>query len=140
MVSILSGRKTEYIRYMVNQHKCRLSQTCVIPAVPSHSVITFPVSHSHHHIPSITFPTLVGYLRRDNKRVVKKGKGLATEYLVKWKGYGPEFDRWCNVKTLDGARDQIESYEKALSAATVLTNPISSSPSTTSPAPPLPYA
>lgn len=75
-----------------------------------------------------------------NKRVVKKGKGLATEYLVKWKGYGPEFDRWCNVKTLDGAKDQIESYEKALSAATVLTNPTSSSPSTTSPAPPLPYA
>lgn len=72
-----------------------------------------------------------------NKQVVKKGKGLATEYLVKWKGYGPEFDRWCNVKTLDGAKGQIESYEKALSAATVLTNPTSSSPSTTSP---LPYA
>lgn len=40
-----------------------------------------------------------------NKRVVKKGKGLAIEYLVKWKGYGPEFDRWCNVKTLDEAKD-----------------------------------
>ena len=37
------------------QHKCWLSQTCA----------TTVVSHSHHHIPSITFPILVGYLRRD---------------------------------------------------------------------------
>lgn len=28
-----------------------------------------------------------------NKQVVKKKKRLATEYLVKWKKYGPEFDR-----------------------------------------------
>ena len=65
MVFILSGRKTEYIRYMVNQHKCWLSQTYVILAILSYSIITFPVSHFDHHIPSIIFPTLIDYLRRD---------------------------------------------------------------------------
>lgn len=70
-----------------------------------------------------------------NKRVVKKGNRLATEYLVKWKGYSPEFDRWCNVKILDGAKDQIKVYEKDLSAATTLITPNSSSPSITVPVP-----
>ena len=27
-----------------------------------------------------------------NKRVIRKGRGFATEYLIKWKGYGPEYD------------------------------------------------
>ena len=46
-----------FYSYMVDQHKCRSSQTCAPAAVPS---------HSHYHIPNITFPLLVGYLRSDN--------------------------------------------------------------------------
>jgi hypothetical protein len=36
-----------------------------------------------------------------DKRVIRKGRGYATEYLVKWKGYGVEWDQWINVKNLD---------------------------------------
>lgn len=35
------------------------------------------------------------------KRVMKRGKGRATEYLVRWKGRGPEFDQWKNIKTIE---------------------------------------
>ena len=46
-----------------------------------------------------------------NKRQVKKGKGRAVEYLVRWKGYGPEWDRWYNVKELDNATTLVDDYE-----------------------------
>ena len=46
-----------------------------------------------------------------NKRIIKKGRGYATEYLVKWKGYGPEHDTWRNVKTLKDAMDLVQDYE-----------------------------
>ena len=46
-----------------------------------------------------------------NKRIVRKGRGLATEYLLRWKGYGPEFDRWYNIKDLQDALELVEEYE-----------------------------
>ena len=49
-----------------------------------------------------------------NKRTVKKGKGRAIEYLVCWKGYGPEWDRCYNIKDLDNAADLVHNYEEAL--------------------------
>lgn len=48
-----------------------------------------------------------------NKRVIKKGRGFATEYLVKWKGYGAEHDRWRNVNDLANAPELIKDYERA---------------------------
>ena len=48
-----------------------------------------------------------------NKRIVRKGRGFATEYLIKWKGYGPQHDVWRNEKYLDNARDLIQDYEEA---------------------------
>lgn len=47
-----------------------------------------------------------------NKRVIRKGRGLATEYLLRWKGYGPEFDRWYNLKDLQDALELVEEYEE----------------------------
>ena len=44
-----------------------------------------------------------------NRRTVKKGKGLAIKYLVRWTGYGPEWDRWYNVKDLDNAADLVRA-------------------------------
>ena len=48
-----------------------------------------------------------------NKRVMKKGRGFATEYLIKWKGYGPQHDVWRNVKQLGDAQGLIEDYERS---------------------------
>ena len=49
-----------------------------------------------------------------NKRIVRKSKGLATEYFVRWTGYGPEWDRWYNIKDLDNAADLVWAYEEGL--------------------------
>ena len=46
-----------------------------------------------------------------NKRVVAKGKGFATEYLVRWKNWGPQWDKWTNANKLF-CPDLIEEYEK----------------------------
>ena len=48
-----------------------------------------------------------------NKRTVRKGKARAVEYLICWTGYGPEWDRWYNVKDLDNASDLVCDYKKA---------------------------
>ena len=53
-----------------------------------------------------------------NKRVVPRGKGFSTEYLVKWKGYGPQWDRWYNVKELQDAQELVKEYEDELSRIT----------------------
>ena len=52
-----------------------------------------------------------------NKRQVKKGKGQALEYLVRSKGYGPEWDRWYNVKELDNAAALVNDYQASLASA-----------------------
>ncbi len=51
-----------------------------------------------------------------NKRQIKKGKGRAIEYLVCWKGYGPEWDRWYNVKELDNVAALVNEYEASLAS------------------------
>ena len=51
-----------------------------------------------------------------NKRVITKGRGQATEYLVKWKGYGPQHDRWRNVKDLQNALELVQEYENHASS------------------------
>ena len=48
------------------------------------------------------------------KRIVKKGKGRAVEYIVYWTGYGPKWDRWYNIKDLNNAADFVRDYEEAL--------------------------
>ena len=49
-----------------------------------------------------------------NRRVIPKGRGFTTEYLIRWLGYGPEFDQWYNVKHLSSSQDLIASYESAM--------------------------
>ena len=52
-----------------------------------------------------------------NKRVMRKGRGYATEYLVRWKGWGPEHDKWINVRYLDNATELIDEYEQQMTTA-----------------------
>ena len=47
-----------------------------------------------------------------NKRIIKKGRGLATEYLVRWKEYGSEYDQWYNIKDLDNASELVKEYKE----------------------------
>ena len=51
-----------------------------------------------HHIPPVSTNEdgSINYKieRLLNKRVFKKGKGYSTEYLVRRKSYGPQWDRW----------------------------------------------
>ena len=49
-----------------------------------------------------------------NKRIVRKGRGLAIEYLVRWTGYGLEWDRWYNIKDLDNAANLVRDYKEVL--------------------------
>ena len=49
-----------------------------------------------------------------NKRTYKKGRGYVTEYLLRWKSYGPEWDRWYDVKDLEGAGELIKEYEEEM--------------------------
>ena len=49
-----------------------------------------------------------------NKRVRRRGKGESVEYLVRWRGYGPEFDTWYNIKDLDRSMDLIREYEEEM--------------------------
>ena len=48
-----------------------------------------------------------------NKQTVKKGRGRAVEYLVRWTGYGPEWDRWYNIKDFDNATNLVHDYKDA---------------------------
>ena len=41
---------------------------------------------------------------------------MITEYLVIWKGYGPEFDCWMNIKDLQDASELVRDYEKAITS------------------------
>ena len=49
-----------------------------------------------------------------NKRVSRRGKGYSTDYLLRWQGYGPEYDQWYNVKHLDDASLLVQDYENAM--------------------------
>ena len=51
-----------------------------------------------------------------NRRVVKKGRGTSVQYLVCWKEYASEYNRWYSVKDLDNASDLVRVYEDALRA------------------------
>jgi len=46
-----------------------------------------------------------------DKRVTRRGRGFSTQYLVRWRGYGPEFDQWYRVQDLEGCNELIEEYE-----------------------------
>jgi hypothetical protein len=38
-------------------------------------------------------------------------------YLVRWKGYGPEFDEWKTASAMAKAKDLVEEYERRMASA-----------------------
>lgn len=77
-----------------------------------------PDHPSHVHVDGDT-PNYLSYEieRLLNKRIIKKGRGMTTQYLVRWRGYGPEWDKWFSVNNLDNAKDLIKDYEEAITSA-----------------------
>ena len=49
-----------------------------------------------------------------DKRTVRRGRGLSVQYLVRWKGYGPESDSWYTSKDLGDAKQLVEDYEREI--------------------------
>ena len=48
--------------------------------------------------------------------LAKRQSGRSSQYLVRWKGYGPEHDRWYSARQLANAKDLIQDYERHLAA------------------------
>ena len=46
-----------------------------------------------------------------NKRIIKKDKDVATQYLARWKDYDSQFDKWINIKNLNNVKNLIDQYE-----------------------------
>jgi hypothetical protein len=47
-----------------------------------------------------------------DKRVIRKGRGVSTQYLVRWKGWGPEHDWWMRIQDLEGCAELVQEYEQ----------------------------
>lgn len=52
--------------------------------------------------------------RQLNRSIVKLACDNSIEYLVRWKGYDFEWDRWYNVKNPDNAAQLVLDYENGL--------------------------
>lgn len=50
--------------------------------------------------------------RITQKRSTRRGRGVSTEYLVRWKGYGTEHATWINVSKLQDATDVIDEFKR----------------------------
>ena len=35
-----------------------------------------------------------------DRRIIKKGRGYSTQYLIRWLGYSPEHDQWYRIQDL----------------------------------------
>jgi hypothetical protein len=48
-----------------------------------------------------------------DKRVICRGRGFSTQYWIRWKGWGPEHDKWKRVQDLN-CDELIEEYEQRI--------------------------
>ena len=47
-----------------------------------------------------------------DRQVIWKGHGSSTQYLIQWKGWGPEHNQWYPVHCLQDCAELIEEYEQ----------------------------
>jgi len=48
------------------------------------------------------------------KHTSKRGQRKKTEFLVRWKGYGPEWDSWLPDDNLPNAQEAIAEYQASI--------------------------
>ena len=46
-----------------------------------------------------------------NKRERRRGRKVITEYLIRWVGYGPDYDVWYPLSALNDCKELVEEYE-----------------------------
>jgi len=51
--------------------------------------------------------------KRTTKRTTKRGRKKKTEYLIRWKGYGPEWYSWYAEDDLPNTQESIADYESS---------------------------
>ena len=56
----------------------------------------------------------------DRRERILRGKTVV-EYLVRWKGYGAEHDKWLKQKELGNAKELLRDYHKTTSPAPAIT-------------------
>jgi len=55
-----------------------------------------------------------GHLPKDCRvSPAKYGRKTIKEFLIRWKGYGPEFDEWYGEDLLENAKELVQEYEQA---------------------------
>ena len=47
-----------------------------------------------------------------DKRLRKYNRTVVTQYLIRWKGYGPEYDEWKSIAAMAGSPELVEEYER----------------------------
>ena len=55
--------------------------------------------------PEWKIQALIGHKKRK-----KRGKKIVTHYLVRWEGYGPNYDSWEPVENVKDCTDLIKTY------------------------------
>ena len=54
-----------------------------------------------------------------NEKTIKRDREQFIEYLIRWKNYDLEFDRWYNVKEFDNVNDLIKKYDEQISTSRI---------------------
>ena len=94
---------------------------------PEHPDSIF-VERDNEQVKSYKIEKLIAH--RDTKR---RGR----EYLLRWKGYGPKFDKWRNLSELRNAMDLLHNYQKQQTLLIPADNASSASSTTHNPNQPL---
>jgi hypothetical protein len=64
------------------------------------------------------------------KRVLRRGRGTKVQYLVRWKGFGPEYDEWKDEESLEDCSESVKEYEFSTGNTTWTPPPIWTIPET----------
>ena len=69
-----------------------------------------------------------------DKRLKKFGRITVTQYMVKWLGYGPEYNEWRSLSYLNNCLELVEEYEQRVATTEGLPKPAATPPAAAIPA------